>query len=125
MFVLFILITTTAFAQVTYNGNGNTGFGGVLGTGDFNISETGTTITITFNKGSGDFDNTLVIYIDSESGGFQNTGSFTDSGDELRRAVSGFDGTNRSTVNFPAGFEADFAIGAKQLLLQNLEDYLS
>ena len=99
-------------AQINYSGNGNSGFGGVLGGGSFDIEDDGTTVTLTFNRGGGNFNDALVIYIDSESGGSPNTSNFTDTGDNLRQAISGFDGTNRSTVNFPTGFEADFAIAA-------------
>ena len=114
--IVFLLLIFSAYglsAQVTYNGNGNTGFGGVLGNGNFSISDDGTEVTITFTKGPDNFNDALVIYIDSESGGFSSTANFTDSGDELRRAISGFDGGTRSTVNFPEGFEADHAIAAK------------
>ena len=109
---LFVFGGTEALGQVTYNGNGNTGFGGVLGPGSFDISDDGTTVTLTFNKGSDDFNDALVVYIDSESGGVASTSSFTDTGDNSRQAVSGYDGSNRSTVNFPAGFRPDFAISA-------------
>ena len=112
-FVLALAFPALVMGQVTYNGNGNTGFGDVMGNGNFSISDDGTEVTITFTKGPSDFNDALVIYIDSESGGFDNTSGFTDTGDELRQAISGYDGTDRSTVNFSAGFEADHVIAAK------------
>jgi len=113
---MFFVFGNVGFGQVSFNGNGNNGFGDVLGNGDFIINDDGTTVTITFTKGVGEFNNALVIYIDSESGGFNTTSNFTDTGDELRKAISGTDGTNRSTVFFPAGFEANHAIVAKPTL---------
>ena len=97
-------------AQVSYSGNGNSGFGGVIGTGNLQLSDDGTTVSFTFTTGGGSFNDKLVIYIDSETGGFTDTSSFTDTADPLRQAISGFDGTNRSTVNFPSGFTADHVI---------------
>lgn len=109
--VLALAFPALVMGQVTYNGNGNTGFGGTLGSGDITINDGGTTINFTFNAGAS-FNDELVIYIDSEAGGFTNTSTFNDggSGDLLRNSISGFDGSNRTTVNFPSGFEADFAI---------------
>ena len=102
-------------AQANYNGNGNGGFGEPVGGSNMTINDNGTTVTITFNKGIGDFNDDMVMYIDSKSGGFGSTANFADpdAGDRLRRAITGagiFDGGTRSTVNFPSGFEPDYAI---------------
>lgn len=118
LLLIGFLISATGFdnsvAQTTFNGNTNTGFGGVLGDGDFSISDDGTTVTLTFNRGTGNFNDALVIYIDSKSGGFSSTSGFTDTGDYLRRAISGFDTgpdpDTRATLNFPSNFQADYAI---------------
>jgi hypothetical protein len=113
--ILSLLFCFALQAQVTYSGNGNGGFGDVFGSsGNIEINDDGTTISFTLNRGVGDLNNTMVIYIDSKSGGFSDTSTFTDSGDGLRRGISGFDGTNRSTVNFPAGFGADYVISFDQ-----------
>lgn len=93
-------------AQVTFNGNGNGGFGGVLGNGSVQFTDDGTNITFTFNRGSDNFDDILVVYIDSKSGGFNNTSTLNDQGDNHRRAIS----SPSSQVNFPLGFNADYAI---------------
>jgi hypothetical protein len=75
------------------------------------FTDNGTTIFGTFNRGSGAHNDTVVIYIDSVSGGLSSTSLLDDGGDDLRRAVSGFNGgANRSTVFFPSGFQADYAI---------------
>lgn len=98
-------------AAATYSGNGNTGFGGAIGLGSLTLTDDGTTVSGTFTKGSGFFNDALVIYIDSVSGGYGTTANFTDASDGLRRAISGFDGgVNRSTLTMPSGFLADYAI---------------
>jgi len=108
--------TLTDCYVANYSGNGNTGFLGPVGQSTLTFEDDGTTITGTFTKGSANFDNEMVIYIDSKPGGFASTINFDDpdSGDILRRAIAGFGGfsaSQRSVVNFPTGFEADYAIG--------------
>ena len=95
----------------TYSGNGNTGFGGPIGLGSLTLSDNGTTISGTLTKGPNGFNDALVLYIDSVSGGFTDTSGFADAGDGLRKAISGFDGgANRSTLTMPSGFLPDYAI---------------
>lgn len=106
----FLLLGTAAMAQSTYPGNGKTGFGGVVGPGSLQVSDNGTDITLNFTKGAGGFNDVMVIYFDSQTGGFANTSTLNDQNDGGRRAISGVEGTNRSVVNFPAGFTADFAL---------------
>jgi len=109
--IIFVLAVSSASAQSTFGGNGNSGFGGPIGQGSLTLNDNGTTLTGTVNKGPNGFNDVLVIYIDSVTGGFSSTGGFTDAGDGLRRAISGFDGgANRSTLNFISGFNADYAI---------------
>jgi len=110
-----VSFTTLECLDTVYSGNGNTGFGDVVGNSGLTFDDDGTTITGTFTKGSGDFNNDMVIYIDSKPGGFSSTANFEDSNDAdaLRRAIAGygnFSGSNRSVVNFPTGFEADYAL---------------
>jgi PEP-CTERM motif len=108
-----LIIASGLFSEAnatTYNGNGNTGFGGPLGTGSLTLSDNGTTVSGTFTRGSGNFNDPLVIYIDSVSGGFNTTLNFNDQADSLRRSISGVGGFGRSTVNFASGFNADYAI---------------
>ncbi|HSH02491.1 MAG TPA: Ig-like domain-containing protein [Anaerolineae bacterium] len=93
----------------------NSGFANILGTnstlymdtsaeGDLNIGlEAGGAIASPL---------AVVIYIDTDGGatGFNSTGTFNDVGDQCRRAISGFDGSNRATINFATGFSANYAI---------------
>jgi hypothetical protein len=104
-------------AQTNFNGNAQTGFGGPIGSSVLTVNDNGTTISFSLTKGAGDFNDALVVYIDSKTGGFANTSSFNDQADGLRMAISGTSGgsmgivaNNRSTVNFASGFEADYAI---------------
>lgn len=54
---------------------------------------------------------TIVIYVDSRTGGFNDTSTFTDNADQGRAAASGM-GTNgaRAQLNFASGFAPDYAI---------------
>lgn len=105
-----LLFSLAASAQVDYSGNGRTGFGGTVGNSTLTMDEVGDNITFLFTKGGGDLNDKVVIYVDSKSGGFSTTSSFTDAGDDLRKAISGYNGTNRATLNFPTGFEPDYAV---------------
>ncbi len=90
----------------------NSGFGNVIGSGSTLYVDSSITGLLNFGltRGSGSFNDAMVIYVDSTAGGFSGTGGFTDTADAGRRAISGFDGTRRSTLNFASGFAADFAI---------------
>ena len=93
----------------TYFGNGGTGFGGTLGNGSLTLTDDGTTVSGTFNNAAA-FNNAVVLYIDSEAGGFSSTMGFTDVADGLRQAISGTNGTDRTTATFDPGFEPDYAV---------------
>lgn len=99
-------------SAATYSGNGNTGFGGPIGLGSLQLADNGTTVSGQFNRGGANgFNDVLVIYIDSISGGFASTSGFGDNADGLRRAISGIDsGSQRSTMGFAGGFLPDYAI---------------
>lgn len=100
----------TVFGQVTYNGNGNTGFGDPVGSSSLEFNDDGTTITGTFTKGSGDFNNHMVIYISTGSEGRSAIdGDVDDQGDDNRRAISSAGG-DASVISFPSGFEATHGI---------------
>ena len=95
----------------SFAGNQNTSFGGAVGTGSLQVvNDSLGAINFTYTRGTSNFDNAIVIYIDSQAGGATSTSGFNDTADGLRRAISGLDGTNRSTLNFAAGFGADYAI---------------
>src|SRR5258705_9573929 len=95
----------------TYSGNGNSGFGGPVGLGSLTLTDNGTTVFGQVNKGPNGFNDALVLYVDSLSGGFIDTSGFGDGADGLRKAISGFDGgANRSALTFSPGFSPDYAI---------------
>jgi hypothetical protein len=105
--LVFSLLT---FGQVTYNGNGNTGFGGPVGTSNLQVNDDGTTITFTLTKGSNDFNDAMVIYFSTGAPGRTAIDSdVNDQGDNLRRAISSA-GSDASTINFVSGFEATHAM---------------
>ncbi len=100
-----------AVQAATYPGNGNSGFGGPIGVGNLTLTDNGTTVSGTVNKGPNGFNDVLVIYLDSQAGGFSDTSGFADGADGLRKAISGFDGgTQRSLLTFATGFSPDYAI---------------
>ncbi len=119
-----LIFPLSAFAQVTsnYAGNGNGGFGGVIGQSPSDLqieSLADGTLNFTWTRGPADFNDALVIYIDSISGGFTDTLGFNDQADPLRSAISGasggitgLDANARSTLTFNTGFDADFAFAA-------------
>ena len=74
--VASIALSSGAFAKVTntFNGNGNTGFGGAVGTSSLQVvSLADGTLNFTWTRGTGNFNDALVLYIDSTSGGFADT----------------------------------------------------
>ncbi|MFL6515674.1 MAG: PEP-CTERM sorting domain-containing protein [Chthoniobacterales bacterium] len=113
---LLVCLTASAAVAQTYTGNGQTGFGGPVGLGTLSFSDNGSgTVTGTLTNGNTGvgLNDVFVMYIDTTAGGFSDTSTFTDTGaggDNLRKGISGFDGTNRSTLTFPTGFQADYAI---------------
>ena len=109
------IFSLSATRGALYSGNGSTGAGGPVGQGSLNLTDNGTTISATFNKGGSagtGFNDVLVLFVDSVSGVFTDTTHFSDSTSTgLRRAVSGLINTdNRSTAIFAPGFTADYAI---------------
>jgi hypothetical protein len=111
---LIALAIFTAFTLsvrgTNYAGNGATGFGGPVGTGSLDISDTASSLTMTFNRGSGAMNDVLVLYLDTQTGGFTDNSTFSDNGDGGRTAISGANNSNpsRTAVNLP--FAADYAI---------------
>lgn len=103
-----VALAGSAFAA-TYAGNGQSGFGGVLGTGNLALTDNGTTLSITFTKGSSNFNDSLVIYFDSKAGGLASLPSFGEAGspDYGRRSVVNEYGSGIDS--FGPSFGADFA----------------
>ena len=88
-----------------YQGKG----GGAIGGGYLQLSNDTTTVRAQFVKGNGSFTDILVMFIDTQPGGFTSTSSLSDKGDPLQTAISGF-GIARSVANFAPDFGADYAI---------------
>src|SRR6267378_270687 len=106
-----LLFLSLGSHAATYSGNGNSGFGGPVGLGSLTLTDNGTTVSGTLNKGPNGFNDVLVLYIDSVGGGFSDSSGFADSADGLRKAISGFDGgASRSLLTFSGGFSPDYAI---------------
>jgi hypothetical protein len=101
--------------SMSYAGNGASGFGSEIGNGTLVLSDDGTNLTVTVERGSGNFNDDAVIYIDSVAGGFADTSLFLDNGDGGRTAVSGANLGNPSqtVATFPSGFLADYAISTE------------
>src|SRR5437660_351675 len=108
-----LILSAVCFSSqaASYSGNGDAGFGGAIGGSTLSLSDNGTTIIGTLKKGAGNFNDVLVLYIDSVSGGISETSGLADGADGLRKAISGFDGAaNRSLLIFASGFLPDYAI---------------
>ena len=115
-------LALSAQAQTTnYAGNGATGFGGPFGNGMLTFSSDGTTVSGTITPGNnvsattGQLYDEAVIYIDSQAGGFTDTSTFTaaltnGNIDYLQQAAAGTNGTVRATLDYAAGFGADYVI---------------
>lgn len=108
------LLSLGCFGQQIFNGNGKTGYGGVIGTGNLSVNDNGTTITFILTKGASSFNDAMVLFLDTKSGGFATTSGFTDEADGLRKAISGLQTPDRATLNFPSGFLPDYAIAMDQ-----------
>src|SRR5437667_8789575 len=105
----FLLVSGSRAAL--YTGNGNTSFQGAVGLGSLALTDNGTTVSGTFTRGTGSFLDSLVIYIDSKSGGFSSTSGFTDASSRQAKDISGYDGAGtRATATFAGGFSAEYAI---------------
>jgi hypothetical protein len=89
-----------------YHGNG---VDGPIGGGTLQMSNNTSTVKANFIKGMGTFTDVLVMFIDSVPGGYTSTSPFSDKGNNLETAVSGYK-TSRSVATFAPGFQADYAI---------------
>ena len=111
---LLVMTSERASADLAvYLGNGDTGFGGAVGTGNVTISDTATSMTITLNRGSGQLNDDLVLYLNTgQPGGFSSNATFNDNDDGGRTAISGANNSNpsRSLVTFAPSFTANYAI---------------
>ncbi|MGB2087343.1 MAG: hypothetical protein ACPHVL_01770, partial [Psychroflexus salarius] len=107
---LSLIVSFYGFSQTTYSGNGNSGFGGPIGGSTLEFDDDGTTITGTFTKGAGGFNDAMVIYISTGAAGRSIINAdVNDQADDNRRAISSAGG-NASDISFPSGFEATHAV---------------
>lgn len=116
--VVFTALLASAIpaGATNYAGNGDTssGFGGAVANGVLSVTDDHTNITVNLQRGSsGNLDNLLVIYIDTGIGGPVDTSGFTSTGGDEQRAISGFDGSDRSLLVFTNGFRPSYAIAIK------------
>lgn len=92
--------------------NTNTGFGGAVGEGSFLASDPNNVVKFNFTTSSNEMNDILVFYIDTGITG-RNSIDFDvdDSADAHRIAITNSNAFgNGSVVQFPAGFEASFAL---------------
>lgn len=123
IYLVFIaFLSFSAFGQSqwdsTYYGNGKAGFGGTLGQSSLKIQFETDSVRFTFKKGPGALNDAVVLYLqsdvsspDPDEPGYSSTANFTDDGDGLRRAISGYhSGSGRSVLTFANGFMPNAAI---------------
>lgn len=110
-----VALSAFAFHSVSsaavLSGNGRSGFGGPVGGGSLTITDDGTDLSFTFTRGSGDFNDFLVIYFDTVSGGATSLPTSGEIGDPFagRRAIVNEFG---SGVTFTS-FGSDYAFALK------------
>lgn len=105
-----MVLGMSAQGQTDYFGSGTTGFGGPIGESEMTWNDDGTTISVTFTKGTGDFNDAFVIYLSTGASGRSVIGTDVndrEGGDALRRAISF---SSVSDLTFASGFEATHAI---------------
>lgn len=99
-------------AAVLFNGSGTSGFGGPVGGSSMSWSDNGSTISVTFTKGAGNFNDSFVLYLDAGTTGRTSIGTqVNDRADPLRSAISFMEASTGKSLNFSSGFEATHAIG--------------
>jgi len=109
--LLFLASVSALSAAVTFTGSGTSGFGGPVGGSSMTWSDDGTTISVSFTKGTGAFNDSFVLYLDAGSLGRNAIGTqVNDRGDALRSAISYMEAGTGKTLTLPNGFEATHAI---------------
>src|SRR5438105_2177148 len=93
---VFLSVLSSSADAAIYPGNGATGFGGPVGTGNLAVTDTATSLTVTMNRGAGAMNDALVVYLDTQPGGFNDTSTFSDNADGGRTAISGANNGNPS-----------------------------
>lgn len=125
IFLLFILIiplspklsTEAAIQTIDVSGTSvgiNNGFGDVIGN-ESSLAITSDAlgnVSFTLTKGTGDFNDYLVMYIDSTNGGsgVASTSTLYDIADPHREAISGLVPPTTAVLDFASGFTANYAV---------------
>jgi hypothetical protein len=114
LFVAGLFLASNSAQATNFAGNGNTGFGGPVGQGTLSVTDDGTNITFTLQRGGGNLNDVLAIYIDTgTAGGYADTSAFTSTGGDDVNAISGYNGSSRSVMTFTNGFRPTYAIAIK------------
>lgn len=115
--LLLGLSTVSAAVYQTYNGNGAQDGAGGVGLGSLSLYDSSSVVHGTFNVGGGDaaryWNNYLVLYFDTRSGGFTDTSGLTDNSTAATRSVSGYNIVppgGRATAIFAPNFCAEYAL---------------
>jgi len=110
--LLLLVLSSTIYAQETYQGNGNSGFGGFFGQSALTVADDGTDITFTLTSQNNGFNDGFVFYFDTGAAGRNVIDTdVEDSGDNGRRAISNADDQgNGSIVTFPTDFNTSYAV---------------
>ncbi len=110
IFSIFFSVGLTA--QTIYSGNGKTGFGDVIGNSTLQISDDGTDLSFFLTKGPGHFNDIVVIYINAPNRTQLNSvSSESQTVSVLPEKLNSYIfKSNRSDINFPTGFNANFEI---------------
>ena len=105
-----LLLTASAQAQSTYQGNQSLGFGGQIGNQTLTVSDSASTGLISFFFTSNGI-NDVAFYFSTGSAGVASTSTVTDTTSEATRTISG-DGTTagHSVLTFANGFNAGYAV---------------
>jgi hypothetical protein len=110
-------IVTLTLSSLTlaanYPGNGATGFGGAVGNGSVDITDSPAGMSITLNRGPGSLNDVLVLYLDTQAGGFMDNNTFGDNADGGRTAISGTNNGNPSKSLVVLPFFADIGIAVE------------
>jgi hypothetical protein len=109
---LFLAGLAASADAALYLGNGRTGFGGAVGGGSLAVTDDGANLFFTFTRGAGSFNDTLVLYFDTDPGGATAYPSSGEVGSPFvgRRAIVNEFG---SGIVFSSGFASDFAFALK------------
>ncbi len=110
--LLFVAGLAASADAALYLGNGRTGFGGAMGGGSLAITDDGNNLFFTLTRGAGTFNDTLVIYFDTNTGGATAYPASGEVGSPFvgRRAVVNEFG---SGIVFGGGFSSDFGFALK------------